>query len=127
MSPLSASTSLPCRTPALTDPVSRRSPALTCDVTCNGQQASASDISAAEAGLEGFFGTGLCWSKQVFFLFHSVYAFGCDYGNGQCQTSSQYQEEIQCVDDACSTSQGGWNGVRSAKVTYGREVGSFGC
>ncbi|KAI0712764.1 hypothetical protein C8T65DRAFT_646822, partial [Cerioporus squamosus] len=82
-----------------------RSADLSCTVSCNGQSGRASDISTAEAGLEGFFGSRLCWSKQIFYLFNSAYAFGCDYGHGQCQTTSQYQEEVACVDDACGNTR----------------------
>ena len=106
---------------------SSRAASVSCDVSCNGQQTSASNIQGAESGLEGFFGSGLCWSKQIFYLSNSVYAFGCDYGNGQCETTSDYQQEISCVDNACGNTQGGWNSVHSSKVTYGREIGSFGC
>ena len=104
-----------------------RAASVSCDVTCNGQQGSASDIQAAESGLEGFFGSGLCWSKQVYYLYNSAYAFGCDYGHGQCESASDYAQEVACVDNTCGNTQGGWNGVPSSKVTYGREFGSFGC
>ena len=96
-------------------------------MSCNGQQTSASNIQGAESGLEGFFGSGLCWSKQIFYLSNSVYAFGCDYGNGQTGKSSDYEACYNCVDRNCGNTQGGWDNIHNWKVTYGREFGSFGC
>ncbi|RDX47595.1 hypothetical protein OH76DRAFT_1472845 [Lentinus brumalis] len=99
----------------------------TCVPQCNGQQHSASDISTAENGLQAWFGSGLSWKGSIYYLYNSVYAFGCDYGNGQSATGSDYQASYACVDRNCGTTQGGWDHIANWKVNYGREFGSFGC
>ena len=100
----------------------------TCDPTCNGQQHTvANDIVVAEQGLEGFFGTGLAWSGSIFYLYNSVYAFGCDYGHGQVGHAGDYASCVSCVDGSCGATQGGWDNIVGWKVNYGREFGSFGC
>ena len=81
----------------------------------------------AENGLRGFFGTGLSVKHQVYYLYNTIYAFGCDYGNGQQTTADDYSQNIACVDAHCGNTQAGWNSIHSSKSTYGREFGSFGC
>ncbi|RPD63307.1 hypothetical protein L227DRAFT_608574 [Lentinus tigrinus ALCF2SS1-6] len=107
--------------------VARSADEFTCVPSCNGQQHSASDISTAEQGLQGWFGGGLSWRGSIYYLYNSVYAFGCDYGNGQTGKSSDYAAAYACVDRNCGNTQGGWDSIHNWKVTYGREFGSFGC
>ncbi|RPD63180.1 hypothetical protein L227DRAFT_573018 [Lentinus tigrinus ALCF2SS1-6] len=107
--------------------VARSPDEFTCVPSCNGQQHSASDIQTAEQGLQGWFGGGLSWRGSIYYLYNSVYAFGCDYGNGQTGKSSDYAAAYACVDRNCGNTQGGWDSINSWKVTYGREFGSFGC
>ncbi|KAI0651185.1 hypothetical protein C8Q79DRAFT_1114217 [Trametes meyenii] len=99
----------------------------TCDPSCNGQQHNAGDIQSAENGLASWFSSGLSWNHQIYYLQNSVYAFGCDYGNGQTTKASDYQASVSCVDSHCGSSQGGWDSIHDWKATYGREFGSFGC
>ncbi|KAI0712776.1 hypothetical protein C8T65DRAFT_739342 [Cerioporus squamosus] len=66
-------------------------------------------------------------AERIYYLYNSVYAFGCDSGNEQSTTGSDYWAAYSCVDHNCGTTQSGWDGISDWKVTYGRELGSFGC
>ncbi|RDB31056.1 hypothetical protein Hypma_000097 [Hypsizygus marmoreus] len=100
---------------------------LTCDVSCNGQFTLAVDITGANNGMANLLVTHSSFSGSISYVFSNVWAFGCDYGNGQNEPVSQWNFDVGCVNAQCGTTQGGWNSHHSWKSTYGREIGGFSC
>ncbi|RDB31047.1 hypothetical protein Hypma_000098 [Hypsizygus marmoreus] len=100
---------------------------LTCDVSCNGQFSDPNNIAGANNGMGNLLASNPNFRGSVSFVFANVWAFGCDYGNGQSEPVSQWFFDVGCVNAQCSTSQAGWNSHHSWKSTYGREFGGFSC
>jgi len=100
---------------------------LACDVSCNGQHADAVNITAADQGMANYLATNPNFRASISYAVGNVWAFGCDYGNGQSESNSQWNFDIGCVNAQCSTSGGGWNSHHQWKSTFGREIGGYSC
>lgn len=100
---------------------------LNCDVSCNNLYTNANNINGANQGMANLFASNPNFSGSVSYNYANVWAFGCDYGNGQRESVSEWNFDVGCVNAQCTTSQGGWNSHHQWKSTYGREIGGFSC
>ncbi|RDB30701.1 hypothetical protein Hypma_005967 [Hypsizygus marmoreus] len=99
----------------------------TCNVSCNGQYGTSNDILAAQSGLRNLLANNPSFRGSISYVRNDVWAFGCDYGNGQVESPSQWDFDVACVKAQCGGGQGGWNSHKSWKSTYGRQIGGLRC
>ncbi|KAJ6473879.1 hypothetical protein C8R45DRAFT_1103548 [Mycena sanguinolenta] len=94
-------------------------------VTCGGGSGSAGDFAQADQMLANFFGNGNTFKgKDIAYYYGSAVAFGCNYGNGQTDTASQWDSNVNDINQDCGVAGSGWYSYPSSKASFGRTLSS---
>lgn len=95
-------------------------------VQCQDDEVSSSDITGAQNALANSFNSGLTFHKKISTVFNSAVAYGCDYGNGQFMTSTEYLGYMSAISTNCGSSAAGYYNLPSSKSSYGRTSSALG-
>ena len=81
----------------------------------NGVSTTAADFAGAAQMLASWFG-----GSRSFYGHNTAVAYGCNYGEGQTYTSSQFMNDILSINNTCQATGAGW--VSSPGSGYGRTL-----
>lgn len=96
-------------------------------VQCQGDvEVSSNDINNAQNSLGNSFGSGITFHKKISAVSGSAVAYGCDYGNGQFMTSTEYLGYMSAITTNCGSTVAGYYNLPSSKSSYGRTSSSVG-
>ena len=83
-------------------------------------QMNADDVSAAQTQLGNIFGGGFQFFKTISIKSGSAVAYGCDYGNGQTLSNSDFSGYMGSVSTRCGATSAGFFNLPQFKAAYGR-------
>lgn len=92
----------------------------------NDVEVDSSDITNAQNALGNSFGGGITFHSKISAVSGDAVAYGCDYGNGQFMTSTEYLGYMSAISTNCGSTSAGYYNIPSSKSSYGRTSSSVG-